>query len=201
VWWLLAVGAVAVLAAWTYTGGRRPYGYVGLGEVGVFVFFGLFAVLGTTITQAGQVSAPAWLGAAAIGLLACALIMANNLRDLPTDALAGKRTLAVRLGETRARGVYGVCVVAPVLLGAACALWAPWSLLVVLCLGPAVLLAPMVLMVRGRLGGDLTVQVGPLTVSSPPDAQRRARALVRVLTLTGQLELVFAVLLGLGLAV
>ena len=176
VWWLLAVGVAAVVAAWTYTGGKHPFGYAGLGEVGVFVFFGLFAVLGTTITQAGRATWPAWLGAVAIGLLACALIMANNLRDVPTDVLAGKHTLAVRLGEHRARWLYAAFVVLPVPLGAACAFAAPWSLLVVLCLAPAVLLAGAVLLrVRGR-------------------------ALIPVLAFTGQLELAFAVLLGLGLA-
>ncbi|WP_159807338.1 1,4-dihydroxy-2-naphthoate polyprenyltransferase [Cellulomonas citrea] len=175
-WWLLAVGALAVVAAWTYTGGRHPYGYAGLGEVGVFVFFGLVAVLGTTFTQAGTVSWPSVAGAVAVGLLACALLMANNLRDVPTDALVGKRTLAVRLGERRARWLYAGFVVIPVLLGAACAFAAPWSLLVVLCLGPAVALAVVVL-----LGA-------------------RGAALIKVLGFTGQLELVFGVLLGVGLA-
>lgn len=104
-WWLLAAGAVAILAAWGYTGGKNPYGYRGLGEVGVFIFFGLFAVLGTTYTQAGTIS---WVAASAsisIGLLACAILMANNLRDIPTDIEAGKRTLAVRVGEGRARAL------------------------------------------------------------------------------------------------
>ena len=177
VWWLLAAGVAAVVAAWTYTGGRRPYGYAGFGEVGVFVFFGLFAVLGTTASQLGRTTWPAWLGAVAVGLLACALIMANNVRDVPTDVLASKRTLAVRLGETKARWLYAVFVVAPIPLGAACAFAAPWSLLVVLCLGPAVALAVAVLVrVRGR-------------------------GLIPVLTFTGQLELVFAILLAIGLAV
>ena len=175
-WWLLAVGALAVVAAWTYTGGRRPYGYLGLGEVGVFVFFGLVAVLGTTYTQVGGVTWPAVVGAVAIGLLACALLMANNLRDIPTDVLAGKRTLAVRLGDHRARRVYAVMVVVPVLLGAVCAFAAPWSLLVLLLLAPAVLLAVAVL------------------------AGARGIALVPVLGGTGLLELAFGMLLGLGLA-
>lgn len=175
-WWLLAVGALAVVAAWTYTGGRRPYGYLGLGEVGVFVFFGLVAVLGTTYTQVGHVTWPAVVGAVAVGLLACALLMANNLRDVPTDVLVGKRTLAVRLGEHRARRVYAAMVVLPVLLGAVCALVAPWSLIVLLLLAPAVVLAVVVL-----LGA-------------------RGIALVPVLAGTGLLELGFGVLLGLGLA-
>ncbi|UZN02324.1 1,4-dihydroxy-2-naphthoate polyprenyltransferase [Cellulomonas sp. S1-8] len=175
-WWLLAVGALAVVAAWTYTGGRRPYGYLGLGEVGVFLFFGLVAVLGTTYTQVAGVTWPSVVGAVAIGMLACALLMANNLRDVPTDVLVGKRTLAVRLGEHRARRVYAVTVVAPVLLGAVCAIVAPWSLLVLLLLAPAVVLAVAVL------------------------AGARGIALVPVLGGTGLLELAFGVLLGLGLA-
>ncbi|GAA4628276.1 1,4-dihydroxy-2-naphthoate polyprenyltransferase [Cellulomonas oligotrophica] len=175
-WWLLAVGALAVVAAWTYTGGKRPYGYLGLGEVGVFVFFGLVAVLGTTWTQAGELPWTAWVGAVAVGLLACALLMVNNVRDVPTDAVVGKRTLAVRLGERRARRVFAAMVVLPVLLGAACAVVAPWSLLVLLLLAPSVVLAVVVL-----LGA-------------------RGLALVPVLAGVGALELAFGVLLGLGLA-
>ncbi|WP_019136249.1 1,4-dihydroxy-2-naphthoate polyprenyltransferase [Cellulomonas massiliensis] len=174
-WWLLAIGALCIVAAWFYTGGRRPYGYRGLGEVAVFVFFGLVAVLGTTYTQAGRLSGPAYLGAVAVGLLACALLMANNLRDVPTDALVGKRTLAVRLGERRARQLYGAFVILPVVLGAACAAWAPWCLLVLILLAPAVILAVVV-----RLGAS-------------------GRALVPVLAFTGQLELAFGVLLAIGL--
>ncbi|WP_029289845.1 1,4-dihydroxy-2-naphthoate polyprenyltransferase [Cellulomonas sp. HZM] len=175
-WWLLAVGALAIVAAWTYTGGRSPYGYRGLGEVGVFVFFGLVAVLGTTYTQAGRVPWTAWVGAVAVGLLACALLMVNNLRDIPTDVLAGKRTLAVRLGDRRARRAYAGLVIVPVLLGIVCAFAAPWALLVTVLLAPAVVLAVAVL-------------VGA-----------RGRALIPVLGGTGMLELAFGVLLGLGLA-
>ncbi|WP_315095810.1 1,4-dihydroxy-2-naphthoate polyprenyltransferase [uncultured Cellulomonas sp.] len=176
-WWLLAVGAVAVAAAWGYTGGRNPYGYRGLGEVGVFVFFGLVAVLGTTFTQAGELSWASWVGAVSVGLLACALLMANNLRDIPTDALVGKRTLAVRLGDRLARRVYAGLVVVPVLLGGiVCAFASPWTLIVLALLAPAVVLA-------------VTVQLGA-----------RGRALVPVLAGTGLLELAFGVLLGLGLA-
>ncbi len=176
-WWMLAVGALAVVAAWTYTGGRSPYGYRGLGEVGVFLFFGLVATLGTTYTQAGRLSWPAWVGAVAIGLVACALLMANNLRDVPTDALVGKRTLAVRLGEHRARRVYAVLVVLPVLLAGVCAFASPWALFSLTLLAPATVLAVVVL-----LGA-------------------RGRALVPVLGGTGALELGLGVLLGLGLAV
>lgn len=175
-WWLLAVGALCVAAAWYYTGGRRPYGYLGLGEVGVFVFFGLVAVLGTTYTQAGRTTWPSWVGAVAVGLIACALLMVNNLRDVPTDALVGKRTLAVRIGERRARIAYAVMVVAPILLGMACAFASPWALLVMFLALPAGLLA-------------FTVLVGA-----------RGIALVPVLAGTGMYELAFGALLGLGLA-
>lgn len=175
-WWLVAVGVLCIVGGWTYTGGRHPYGYRGLGEVGVFVFFGLVAVLGTTYTQRGYVTWPAVVGSVAIGLLACALLMVNNLRDIPTDSLVGKRTLAVRIGEHRARRLYAAMVVLPVLLGAVCALVAPWSLLVLLLLAPAVLLAVAVL------------------------AGARGIALAPVLGGTGLLELAFGVLLGVGLA-
>jgi 1,4-dihydroxy-2-naphthoate octaprenyltransferase len=176
-WWLLAVGVVCVLAAWYYTGGKRPYGYAGLGEVGVFVFFGLVAVLGTTYTQAGRTTWPAWVGAVAIGLIACALLMVNNLRDVPTDSLVGKRTLAVRMGERKARRAYAVMVVLPILLGLVCAFANPWALVVILLSLPAGLLA-------------FTVLVGA-----------RGVALVPVLAGTGLYELGFGVLLGLGLAI
>ena len=104
--WLIAVGAVCIAGAWLYTGGSRPYGYAGFGEVAVFVFFGLVAVLGTQYTQALRVD---WVGAAAAvatGALSSAVLVANNLRDIPTDKPAGKITLAVRLGDTGTRILY-----------------------------------------------------------------------------------------------
>ena len=103
-WWLVAVGLVSVLAAWFYTGGSRPYGYLGLGEVMVFVFFGLVAVVGTTYVQTETFELPALYAAVGVGALACAILVVNNLRDIPTDTLAGKRTLAVVLGADRTRG-------------------------------------------------------------------------------------------------
>lgn len=105
-WWFIVIGISAVFAAWGYTGGKRPYGYRGWGDVAVFIYFGLVAVLGTALTQAGQVNLDAWVGAIVTGLFACALLMANNIRDIPGDREVGKRTLAVRLGNHRARVVF-----------------------------------------------------------------------------------------------
>jgi 1,4-dihydroxy-2-naphthoate polyprenyltransferase len=109
-WWLLAVGVACVLAAWYYTGGKRPYGYVGLGEAAVFVFFGLVAVCGTVYVQVGRISLAALLTGVWVGALACAILVANNLRDIRGDAQVGKRTLATRLGEARTRVLYLILV-------------------------------------------------------------------------------------------
>lgn len=105
-WWLLAVGAAAMVAAWTYTGGPRPYGYAGWGEVFVFVFFGLVATCGTTFVVAETVTVLSCAAALTVGALACALLVTNNLRDIPTDAQVGKRTLAVVLGDARTRVLF-----------------------------------------------------------------------------------------------
>lgn len=175
-WWLTLVGAAAIAAAWFYTGGRKPYGYLGLGELGVFTFFGLVATVGTTYTQALVVPWPAWVGACGVGLFACALLMANNLRDLPNDALAGKRTLAVRLGDRRSRRLFALEVGGGLVLGAVCAIAAPWSLLVLLLALPVTLLV-------------LTVLAGA-----------RGRLLIPVLAGTGLVKLGYGVLLGIGLA-
>jgi 1,4-dihydroxy-2-naphthoate octaprenyltransferase len=112
-WWLLAVGAAAIAAAWFYTGGRSPYGYRGLGEVAVFVFFGLVATVGTAYAQTLAVTWPAVVGGVAMGCFACAILMANNLRDIPTDRATGKRTLAVRMGDRRARQAFVLLLVVP----------------------------------------------------------------------------------------
>jgi 1,4-dihydroxy-2-naphthoate octaprenyltransferase len=176
--WLQAVGAASILAAWYYTGGSRPYGYAGLGEVFVFVFFGLVAVLGTTYTQALRLSAAAWLAAVGVGVLACAILVANNLRDVPTDASAGKHTLAVRLGAPATRRGYAGLVGAALLTVPAVALVerSAWPLAGLVAAPAAV--APL----RAVLGGA------------------EGKALLPVLRDTGRLELVYAVALGLGLA-
>ena len=109
-WWLLLVGAAAIVAAWFYTGGSQPYGYHALGEVMVFVFFGLVAVLGTTYVQTASLPLPAWFAATGVGALACAILVANNIRDVPTDATSGKRTLAVVLGDQQSRYLYVLLV-------------------------------------------------------------------------------------------
>jgi 1,4-dihydroxy-2-naphthoate octaprenyltransferase len=114
-WWLLAVGAACIVAAYFYTGGKRPYGYAGLGEIFVFVFFGLIATLGTSYVEVGGINLEGGLAGAAIGLIACAVLMVNNIRDIAQDAAAGKRTLAVRMGNRAARITFTVFVLAPFL--------------------------------------------------------------------------------------
>jgi 1,4-dihydroxy-2-naphthoate octaprenyltransferase len=112
-WWLLAVGAACILAAWFYTGGKRPYGYYGLGEVFVFAFFGIVATAGTEFVLAGTVTIEGWLAGTAAGLFACGVLMVNNIRDREQDKLAGKRTLAVLIGNLPSRIVFAVLVLAP----------------------------------------------------------------------------------------
>jgi len=174
-WWLLAVGAVAIAAAWFYTGGRTPYGYRALGEVSVFVFFGLVAVLGTTYVQAGRVQWPAIAGAAGIGSLACALLVANNLRDIPTDTVSGKRTLAVVLGPQRSRRFYAALVAVAFILAVLCGLATWWALVSLIALPLAVRAVRVV----------VSDAVGP--------------ALIPVLRDTGLAELLYAVGLTAGL--
>jgi len=176
-WWLLVVGAAAIAAAWFYTGGSHPYGYVGLGELFVFVFFGLVAVCGTTFVQLGRVSALAWAVSVPVGLLACALLVANNLRDIPTDRGAGKRTLAVRLGDRRTRALYTALVAFPFAAVVGLALTGrSWSLLALLAAPLAV--RPLRLVVGGATGRDL----------------------IAVLRDTGRLQLAYALALAVGLA-
>jgi len=156
-WWLVAVGAVSVVAAWFYTGGSKPYGYLGLGEVMVFVFFGLVAVVGTTYVQTESWEWPALFAAVGVGALACAILVANNLRDIPSDTVAGKRTLAVKLGADRTRALYVLLVLAAaaaVVAVAVATTW--WALLGLGFLAPA---APAVRIVTGGATGPNLVPV------------------------------------------
>ncbi|MFC5728961.1 MULTISPECIES: 1,4-dihydroxy-2-naphthoate polyprenyltransferase [Nocardioides] len=178
-WWLLAVGLLCVLAAWFYTGGSKPYGYLGLGELMVFVFFGLVAVVGTTYVQTESWEPLGWASLAAgtgVGALACAILVANNLRDIPTDTVSGKMTLAVRLGERRTRLSFVLLVaIAAAALVVLALLTTWWALLGLGFLVPA-------------LAGARTVLGGA-----------QGPALIPVLQQTGVAELGWAVLAGLGL--
>jgi len=175
-WWLIGIGAVCIAGAWFYTGGRRPYGYAGLGEVAVFAFFGPVAVLGTVVTQSGPPGAPAVVSAVGVGMLACAVLVANNLRDIPTDAVAGKRTLAVLLGDTDTRRLYAVLVAVPFLLSTLAGVRS-WPLLL------ALLAVPLAVVPARRVLGGAD-----------------GRALVRVLGQTGLLLLAWSILTAVGLA-
>jgi 1,4-dihydroxy-2-naphthoate polyprenyltransferase len=175
-WWLVLVGAACLAAAWFYTGGRSPYGYRGLGEVSVFVFFGLVATVGTTYVQAREVTVTSVLAGAGCGALACAVLVANNLRDRPLDDTAGKRTLAVRIGDRRTRSLYAGLVVAAYVVVLALAVEHPMVLLVV----PTAALA--VTAARRTLGG-----------AAGPD-------LVPVLRDTGLLLLAYGCALGITLS-
>lgn len=181
--WLIPIGAAAMLALWLYSGGPRPYAALGLGEVMVFAFFGLMATAGTAYVQAGRIRPAAWWSAVAMGFLAVAILEANNVRDISTDRSAGKRTLAVRLGDRRARALYRALVVAAfvtVVLGVAVGIvdagygLSQWALLA---------LAAWPLAIR------------PVEIVG----KAQGRELIPVLTGTAKLQLAFAALLALGL--
>jgi 1,4-dihydroxy-2-naphthoate octaprenyltransferase len=129
-YWLLAVGAIAIIAAWFYTGGKRPYGYSGLGEVFVFLFFGLVATLGTEYVLVTTVTFEGVVAAVAIGSISCAVLMSNNLRDIEQDKLAGKKTLSVRVGRTGSKIIYTIFMIIPYLVLAALSLLYPLGILV-----------------------------------------------------------------------
>ena len=176
-WWLLFVGAASIAAAWLYTGGPRPYGYAGLGEVFVFIFFGVVPVLGTLYVQTGMVDVKAVLASIGVGSLACAILVTNNLRDIPTDREAGKRTLAVRLGDRRTRGLFGVLIIVAFAVVLAMAIGGAWVLL-------GLLAAPWAIRpVRVVAGG----------ASGP--------GLIPALVSTGNLVIAYAVALSVGLLV
>jgi 1,4-dihydroxy-2-naphthoate octaprenyltransferase len=176
-WWLLLLGAAAIGAAWFYTGGSRPYGYRALGELSVFAFFGVGAVMGTAYVQMERLS---WLAAAAsvpVGLLACALLVINNLRDIPTDEVAGKRTLAVVLGDQRTRVLYTLCVAVPFAVAFATATVAPLTLITLAAVPLAT--APVRQVLHATTG----------------------RSLIAVLGQTGRLQMAFGLLMTVGLAI
>ncbi|MGA5461742.1 1,4-dihydroxy-2-naphthoate polyprenyltransferase [Mycobacterium sp. NPDC050041] len=175
-WWLIAVGAVCIAGAWLYTGGRKPYGYLGLGEVAVFVFFGLVAVLGTQYTQALRID---WVGVAlavAMGSLSSAVLVANNLRDIPTDSKSGKITLAVRLGDARTRVLYQALVAVALLIPLALIAATPWC-------------------AAGLLAAPLA-----LRAARPVRGGQHGRDLIPVLRDTGLTMLVLAVTVAAALA-
>ena len=173
---LAVVGAACLAAGWFYTGGSRPYGYVGLGEVAVFAFFGVVATVGSAYVHLGRVSGLAVLASVPVGLLATALLVVNNLRDIPTDAAAGKRTLAVRLGGHNTRVLYVGCVAGAFALVPPVALARPAALVTFVTL--ALARRPVQAVLGGAVGRDL----------------------VGVLVATGQLQLAFGVLLAVGIA-
>ena len=172
--WLIAVGLACIVAAWCYTGGKRPYGYAGFGEVSVFVFFGLVATAGTAFVQTEELTALAVVAAVPVGLLASALLMANNLRDILQDQAAGKRTLAVRLGDRRAAWFYVALVVAALAVGLTMSVTLPWAPLTLASLA-------------------LAIPALQLALSSAPKAP--------LLNHTARLHLLFGALLTIALAV
>ena len=131
-WWLIAVGAVCIAAAWGYTGGKNPYGYMGLGEIFVFIFFGLVATVGTFYVQAEEITGKSILAGTIVGLLACAILVINNIRDRAKDEVVGKRTMAVRIGDRRSRTFYTFLLTVPYLLTAG--FGTPWVALTLLTL-------------------------------------------------------------------
>ncbi len=174
-WWLLAVGVAAIAAAWGYTGGPNPYGYLGLGEVFVFVFFGLVATAGSSFVQREAIEGWDLVVSIPVGLFATALLVTNNLRDIPTDAASGKRTLAVRFGDRATRVLFVAMIVVSFACVILAATWRPWALLGLIAVPLAV--APVRLVTGGATG----------------------RALIGVLEGTGRVQLVFGVAFAIGL--
>ncbi|NHN55306.1 1,4-dihydroxy-2-naphthoate polyprenyltransferase [Calidifontibacter sp. DB0510] len=173
--WLILVGIASIWAAWKYTGGNNPYGYLGLGEVFVFCFFGLVATLGTTYTQAHRIDATSVLGAVGVGAVACAILVVNNLRDIPGDTAAGKRTLAVRIGDRATRALFVAFFVVALACVGVTAFIHPFAAIGALGLLPAVPAMKRVL--EGARGRDL----------------------IPALSASGLASLLYGVLFGLGL--
>lgn len=172
-WWLIAVGALSIAAAWGYTGGKNPYGYMGLGELFVFIFFGLVATIGSFYVQTERITGESVLAGVIVGFLACAILVINNIRDRAKDEVVGKRTLAVRLGDKRSRMLYTALVTLPYLLTAG--FGSPWTM--------------------------LTLATLPLTVSILKVLWSGAQgtALIALLAATGKLQMLFSFALSLAL--
>lgn len=176
-YWFLALGAVAILAAWFYTGGKKPYGYAGLGELFVFIFFGLVATVGTVWLQTDIIASEPWWAGTGVGLFAVAVLIANNTRDIETDTLAGKKTLSVRMGEKRSKVFYTVSVLLPFVVPAVYGLFHPYLIytwLVLLIVIPAI-----AIMIWGKT----------------------AKEQIIVLALTSYAGLAYGIALGYGFAV
>ena len=175
-WWFIAVGAAAIIAAWFYTGGKSPYGYAGLGELAVFVFFGLVATYGTAFIQIKNFDMNALIGSIAVGLFAAAVLMVNNIRDIETDTLAKKKTLAVKVGKRPAKAIYFAMI------------WLPMLVLV-----PYSLIYPATFFTWAVLFLLIPATLIVATAKTP-------RELILALKLTSFASLLYAVLFGLGLA-
>jgi 1,4-dihydroxy-2-naphthoate octaprenyltransferase len=175
--WLIPVGVACIAAGWFYTGGPSPYGYAGLGEIFVFTFFGLLATAGTTFVLSERVTGLSLLAGASTGCLACALLVVNNLRDIPTDTISGKRTLAVRLGDPRTRNLYSWLAIGALAGVVLCAANRPTALIALV---------------------GFVFAVGPIRSIR---SGATGKALIAVLGMTGRLQLWVGSLLALGLAV
>jgi 1,4-dihydroxy-2-naphthoate octaprenyltransferase len=176
-WWLVVVGFAAIVAAWTYTGGPRPYGYAGFGELFVFLFFGVVATTGTTYAVCESITPTSWIASIAAGRFACALLVVNNLRDIPTDSQVGKNTLAVRMGDRLTRAFFTLLfVVAAAMVCVLSQAAGFWSLLGLLGVAAAV---PAVARVRGGA---------------------RGADLIGVLGIVGRSQMIFGISVAVGIA-
>lgn len=174
--WLIAVGALAILAAWGYTGGKRPYGYRALGEISVFLFFGIVAVIGTYFVQSEKITWLACVAAIPVGAQACAILVLNNLRDRSKDAAVKKKTLAVLLGEKGTRAFFVVLTLGSNIVGIVTAISRPWTAITALLLPLSTYLC--IAVVKGAGGRDL----------------------IALLQRTALFQLLFALLYGVGFA-
>jgi 1,4-dihydroxy-2-naphthoate octaprenyltransferase len=171
-WWIIAVGAAAIFAAWFYTGGKSPYGYRGFGEISVFIFFGLVATMGTYFVQTEKITMRSFLVSIPVGALSCSLLAINNIRDRAKDAIVGKRTLAVRMGDAGSRRFFGALLV---IAHVAALLVTPWALI-------TLILSPLSFNLARQVNGNA-----------------EGAALIPLLGKTGRLQLLFAALLSTAL--